>query len=104
MKKYLRKPNINKDLIQAVQLLNTDESIIECVEFVYGIGTETSEIGRKATVNTVRNGDGFIINISNCYLVVLFNDYIIKDLNGQFHVLRPNEFYDKYEEINYDKV
>lgn len=99
MKKYLRKYNANENIIQAVQLLNTDESIIECVEFVYGIGTETSEIGRKATINNVKNGDGFIINVSDCYLIVLFNDYIIKDSNGQFHVLRPDEFYDKYVEI-----
>ena len=50
IEKYTKKPVT----IEAVQLLDNDDSIKECIEFVFNIGMETSMFGQMATINDVK--------------------------------------------------
>lgn len=57
IEKYTKRPVT----IEAVQLLDNDDSIIECIEFVFNIGMETSMFGQMATINDVKTKGGFEI-------------------------------------------
>lgn len=48
--------NIEKPVtIEAIRLLNNDDSIEECIEWVFKIGMETSLIGKSATIDDVKD-------------------------------------------------
>lgn len=48
-KEYVKKPI----RIQAIQLLREGQSIIDCLEFIFAIGMETSILGTQASVRQV---------------------------------------------------
>lgn len=58
IEKYTKRPVT----IEAVQLLDNDDSIIECIEFVFNIGMETSMFGQMATINDAKTKGGFEIS------------------------------------------
>lgn len=57
IKKFRKKPVT----IEAIRLLNNDDSIEECIEWVFKIGMETSLIGKAITINEVKDKGGFYI-------------------------------------------
>lgn len=91
--KYRKKPVI----IEAVQLLDNDDSIVECIEFVYNMGMKTSLFGLNATINKVRANKGFVITTLEGNMNVSFGDYIIKGVNGEFYPCKPDIFEKTYE-------
>ena len=91
--KYRKKPVE----IDAVQLLDEDESIINAVEFVFSIGMESSIIGTKATVDTVREDKGFKISTLEGSMKADFGDYIIEGVQGEFYPCKPDIFEQTYE-------
>ncbi len=93
--KYIKKPI----LIEAIQLKEDSDSIIECVEFVFNIGMESSFVGMKATVDKVRSEGGFIIPTLEGDMKASFGDFIIKGIKGEFYPCKPDIFEQTYEPI-----
>lgn len=90
--KYIKKPVT----IEAVQLLNNDESIIECIEFVFEIGMETSIFGQIATIDNVKVNGGFEIPTLEGNMKASFGDYIIKGVEGEFYPCKEEIFNKTY--------
>lgn len=89
--KYTKKPVT----IEAIQLLNNDNSIIECVEFVFNVGLENI-----TTIDNVKLNNGFEIPTLEGKLKATFGDYIIKGIKGEFYPCKEeifNETYTIYE-------
>lgn len=99
IKKIVRKP---VEVIEAIRLLNNDDSIEECIEWVFKIGMETSLIGKSATIDDVKNKGGFYIPTLEGNMKVSMGDYIIKDVNGEFYPCKPDIFDKTYEEVSND--
>lgn len=94
--KYTKKPVT----IEAVQLLNNDKSIIECIEFVFENGMETSIFGQTATIDNVKANGGFEIPTLEGNMKASFGDYIIKGVEGEFYPCKEeifNKTYNKAE-------
>ena len=96
--KYIKKPVE----IEAVQLNSNYDSIVECVEFVFNIGMESSVMGEAFTVRKVKEEAGFIIPTLEGDMKANIGDFIIKDpfdLKRGFYPCKPDIF-----ELTYEKV
>jgi hypothetical protein len=92
---YRKKPVV----IEAVQLQDNYKSIVECVEFVFNIGMDSSMIGEAATVQKVKEEEGFLIPTLEGNMKVSIGDYIIKGVNGEFYPCKPDIFEKTYEQV-----
>ena len=84
-------------VIEAIQLLDNDNSIKECIEFVFNVGMETSMFGQMVTVNDVKTKGGFEIPTLEGNMKASFGDWIIKGVNGEFYPCKPDIFEQTYE-------
>lgn len=96
MKGKYRKKQV---VIEAVRLEETDESIINAVEFVHNIGMETSVIGMNSVIQMVKTAGGFIIETPEGDMKASFGDYIIKGIKGEFYPCKPDIFEQTYEKV-----
>ena len=92
---YRKKPVV----IEAIQLNGEYNSIVECVEFVFNIGMDSSLIGEAATVRKVTEDKGFTIPTLEGNMKASIGDYIIKGVNGEFYPCKPDIFEKTYEEV-----
>ena len=86
--KYRKKPVV----IEAVELKNTKESILECLTF---IGDDSVFMTRQTFDEGI-----FIQTLEGTHLAK-FGDYIIKGVHGEFYPCKPDIFkktYDKEED------
>lgn len=93
IQKYTKKPVT----IEAVQLNTNYDSIVECVEFVFNIGMDSSMIGEAATVKKVQEEGGFLIPTLEGDMKASFGDFIIKGVKGEFYPCKPDIFYATYD-------
>lgn len=93
IKKFRKKPVT----IEAIRLLNSNDSIEECIEWVFKIGMETSLIGKAVTIDDVKGG--FYIPTLEGDMKASIGDYIIKGVNGEFYPCKPDIFDKTYEEV-----
>lgn len=87
--KYKKKPVI----IEAIQLLNDDSSIEECLKFIYDVFITDDDI------ETVKNDGHIRIQTLEGDMKASFGDYIIKGVNGEFYPCKPDIFEKTYESI-----
>ena len=92
VQKYTKKPVT----IEAVQLNTNYDSIVDCVEFVFNIGMDSSMIGEAATVKKVQDEGGFTIPTLEGDMKASFGDFIIKGVKGEFYPCKPDIFYATY--------
>lgn len=90
--KYRKKPVT----IEAIELKNDYNSIVECIEFVFKIGMESSYIGEKATIDKVKSEGGFIIPTTEGDMKASFGDWIIKGIKGEFYPCKNDIFAASY--------
>ena len=95
MAKYRKKPVI----IEAMQIKNDYESIVNAVEFVEKIGMETSIIGTNVTVKAIKENGGLSIETLEGNMKASFGDYIIKGIKGEFHPIKEDIFRETYEKV-----
>lgn len=95
IEKYTKRPVT----IEAVQLLNDNDSIIECIEFVFQIGMETCMFGQMATIDNVKRSDGFEIPTLEGKMKASFGDYIIKGIEGEFYPCKEEIFNKSYIKV-----
>lgn len=96
--KYRKLPVI----IEAVKLEDSRTSIIQCVEFIFHIGMETSELGILNTLDNVRMHGGITIETLEGDMLAQFGDYIIKGVNGEYYPCKPEIFEKTYEKVGKD--
>lgn len=87
--KYKKKPVI----IEAIQLLNNNSSIEECLKFIYNVFITDDDI------ETVKNDKHIRIQTLEGDIKASFGDYIIKGVNGEFYPCKPDIFEKTYESI-----
>jgi hypothetical protein len=87
--KYKKKPVI----IEAIQLLNNNSSIEECLKFIYNVFITDDDI------ETVKNDKHIRIQTLEGNMKASFGDYIIKGVNGEFYPCKPDIFEKTYESI-----
>lgn len=87
--KYKKKPVI----IEAIQLLNNNSSIEECLKFIYNVFITDDDI------ETVKNNKHIRIQTLEGDMKASFGDYIIKGVNGEFYPCKPDIFEKTYESI-----
>jgi hypothetical protein len=87
--KYKKKPVI----IEAIQLLNNNSSIEECLKFIYNVFITDDDI------ETVKNDKHIRIQTLEGDMKASFGDYIIKGVNGEFYPCKPDIFEKTYESI-----
>lgn len=87
--KYKKKPVI----IEAIQLLNNNSSIEECLKFIYNVFITDDNI------ETVKNDKHIRIQTLEGDMKASFGDYIIKGVNGEFYPCKPDIFEKTYESI-----
>lgn len=95
IKKFRKKPVV----IEAIRLLNNDDSIEACIEWVFKIGMETSLIGKSVTIEGVKDIGGFYIPTLEGNMKAEFGDYIIKGVKGEFYPCKPDIFAKTYEAV-----
>ena len=96
IKKIVRK---SVEVIEAIRLSNNDDSIEECIEWVFKIGMETSLIGKSVTIDDVKDKGGFYIPTLEGDMKASIGDYIIKSVNDEFYPCKPDIFDKTYEEV-----
>lgn len=89
--------------VEVVRLENSDQSIINAVEFIYKIGMETSIIGTTATLQEVRQKGGIEIETLEGTMLASFGDYIIKGVNGEFYPCKPDIFEKTYDLVQVEE-
>lgn len=96
---YKRKPIE----VEAIQLIDNDQSISDVIEFVDNIDMSTCLFLREACIKQVKDNGCLIIKTPEGELkdIVSFGDFIIKDINGEKHICKPDIFYKTYELIDY---
>lgn len=96
---YRKKPVV----IEAIQLIDTNQSIKECQEFI-----ENSAIDNKTDrqvrewenyLTIVRNSGGIVIKTLEGNMLASFDDYIIKGIKGEFYPCKPDIFEATYEKV-----
>lgn len=87
--KYKKKPVI----IEAIQLLNNNSSIEECLKFIYNVFITDDDI------ETIKNDKHIRIQTLEGDMKASFGDYIIKGVNGEFYPCKPDIFEKTYESI-----
>ena len=93
IQKYRKKPVE----IEAIQLQPDYRTIVECIEFVFNIGMDSSMIGEAETVRKVQEEAGFLIPTLEGDMKATFGDYIIKGVKGEFYPCKPDIFYATYD-------
>lgn len=93
--KYRKKPVV----IEAVQLLDNDKSIVDAVEFVFAIGMETCAPGMLQTISKIKKDGGFEIPTLEGNMKASFGDWIIRGVNGEYYPCKPDIFEKTYESI-----
>ncbi len=96
MPKYRKKPVI----VDAVKLERNYQSIVNAVELVFHNGMETSVIGMNATVKSVMDDGGIIIETLEGNMKEDFGDYIIQGVNGEFYPCKSDIFEKTYEAVD----
>lgn len=87
--KYKKKPVI----IEAIQLLNNNSSIEECLKFIYNVFITDDDI------ETIKNDKHIRIQTLEGDMKASFGDYIIKGVNGEFYPCKLDIFEKTYESI-----
>jgi hypothetical protein len=102
--KYRKKPVE----IEAIQLLDTPQSILEVNQFIEG----TKDIGQNSSFMAMQKFEEYCDNISNAGGILIktleskgdghfasFGDFVIKGVKGEFYACKPDIF-----ELTYEKV
>jgi len=98
MGKYRKKPVV----IEAVQLLNTDESIKECIDFIWWNKIKGEQMQR--CIKTVKRKNGMNIQTLEGDMKANFGDYIIRGVNGEHYPCKPDIFEKTYDKIYESKT
>lgn len=91
--KYRKKPVV----IDAIQLIDNDLSISDCLEFIENIDMNTCMFLRYKCIEDVRKENGITIHTLEGDMRAAFGDYIIKDVNGEMYPCKPDIFEKTYE-------
>ena len=91
---YKRKPIE----VEAIQLIDNNQSINDVIKFINNIDMS---IAKNIEIEQVRKNKGLNINTLEGNIKVSFGDFIIKDINGEKHLCKPDIFYKTYELIDY---
>ena len=91
---YKRKPLE----VEAIQLIDNDQSISDVIEFINNIDMS---IAKNIEIEQVRKNKGLNINTLEGDMKVSFGDFVIKDINGEKYLCKPDIFYKRYELIDY---
>ena len=101
MEKYRKKPVE----IEAIQLLDNDQSIKECYQFIHP-GDKSME-SWNLMVNdkwddycTVVKRDGMNIKTLEGNIHASIGDYIIKGVKGEYYPCKPDIFHMTYEKVD----
>ena len=89
MSKYRKKPVI----IDAIQL--TSESLMDCISFIY---PDISVIDHQ-TLITIRKNKFLYIETFEGDMKAQFGDYIIKGVQGEVYLCKPDIFEATYEKV-----
>ena len=92
--KYRKKPVV----IEAIQLINTDDSIKECIDFVFYNRIKNEQL--QGCIESVKRKDGMNIQTLEGDMKASFGDYIIKGVDGEFYPCKPGIFEKTYEEVH----
>lgn len=93
MAKYVKKPVE----VEALQLLNNDESIANVIQFLFGDFSNDHILG--AFISIVKMNEGIIIETLEGDLKASFGDYIIKGVKGEFYPCDEEIFNLTYEKV-----
>lgn len=102
MKQYRKKPVV----IEAMQLLNNDRSILACQRFIDGnfdISHPMASDYWDMYSNKVKEDGGIrlkTLESDNETQLASFGDYIIKGIKGEFYPCKPDIFEATYEPVN----
>ena len=93
MEKYVKKPVV----IEAVQLLNTDESISECINFIWNNRIKDEQL--RGCIDAIKRKDGMNIETLEGDMKANFGDFIIRGVNGEHYPCKPDIFEKTYEKV-----
>lgn len=93
MEKYVKKPVV----IEAVQLLNTDESISECINFIWSNRIKDEQL--RGCIDAIKRKDGMNIETLEGDMKASFGDFIIRGINGEYYPCKPDIFEKTYEKL-----
>lgn len=91
---YRKKPVV----IEAFQIGDSNESILEAIKFTFGTDLETHEFRELACILARKNG-GLMIDTLEGKMKADFGDYIIKGIKGEFYPCKPDIFDATYEKV-----
>lgn len=98
--KYIKKPIV----IEAIQLLPTYESVIECRDFINGSWmvpkARQKEIYNKEIESILKEGKDIKLKTLESdgeTQTASFGDYVIKGVKGEFYPCKPDIFLETYE-------
>lgn len=94
MPKYQEKREVD-----ARQLLDTIDSIINVASWSLGIDLSTDVTAAMSTVNAIRADGGFNLTTAEGIVKVGFNDWVVQRLGGEFIKYGPVEFAQHYEAV-----
>jgi hypothetical protein len=85
--------------VEAVRLMNTEESILKVVSFLgYGSIVEGEEV--RLILEMVRANEGISIATLEGTMKADFGDYVIRGIQGEFYPCKPNIFEATYEKVS----
>lgn len=87
--KYRKKPIV----IEAVQFLNNDSSISECLKFLF------NDTPTQYYIDLIKKQEYLFIETLEGPIKASFGDYIIKGIHGEFYPCKPDIFEKTYENI-----
>ena len=93
MEKYVKKPVV----IEAVQLLNTDESISECINFIWNNRIKYEQL--RGCIDAIKRKEGMNIETLEVDMKANFGDFIIRGVNGEHYPCKPDIFEKTYEKV-----
>lgn len=93
MTKYRKKPVV----IEAIKLVNTEESMTEAVKFVFNEDMEG--VYADMMFDIIDSNEGLIITTLEGDMKADFGDYIIKGVKNEVYPCKPDIF-----EMTYEKV
>ena len=93
MEKYVKKPVV----IEAVQLLNTDESISECINFIWNNRIKDEQL--RGCIDAIKRKEGMNIETLEGDMKANFGDFIIRGVNGEHYPCKPDIFEKTYEKV-----
>lgn len=87
-----------KNSVTAVELKKTPESVKEVVEFVLLDGKYFN--AEKRQFDNLFMGPGLTLDTGKTLLNIKFGDYVVKDIDGDFHAYSMYTFDNLYELAN----